>query len=195
MNVDTASKILTEHHKLNEWTQSIKFDVGGDVIDLSHFCSDNPSQPPPVKGSTSSLPKNTTFKFDESKYKGEDSTEVLKEDLKSACVGCSLQWRKSHVADNQTGYVLRCDHYRVPDARWGAVFEGKNFSKSGSTVELNKQRGSSSAFKRMPDYKLRNKSPLELSPKVTVNEKIKPPAVLVEVLQYHKKLDVKCVYD
>jgi hypothetical protein len=173
MNVDTASEILTQHHKLNQWSQRIPFDVGGEVIDLSLYCVDNPPQPPNIKGSTTSLPNNTTFLFDDSKYKGEDSRKVLMNDLKSACVGCSLQWRKGHVADNQTAYVLRCDHYRVPDARWGAVFEGKNFSKSGSTVELNKQRGSSSAFKRMPDYKLRNKSPLELSPKVTVNEKNK----------------------
>jgi hypothetical protein len=171
MNVDTASKILTEHHKLNEWRQSIKFDVGGDVIDLSHFCSDNPSQPPHVKGSTSSLPKNTTFKFDESKYKGEDSEEVLKDDLKSACVGCSLHWRKAYVGLMQTSYVLRCDHYRVSDSRFGAVFEGGNFSKSGSTVESNKQRGSSGAFQRMPDYKLRKKPSLELSHKQSVYEK------------------------
>jgi len=40
-------------------------------------------------------------------------------------------------------------------------------------VESNKQRGSSGAFTRMPDYKLRKKSSLELSPKQSVYEKDK----------------------
>ena len=57
INVDTASKILTEHYKLNEWRQSIKFAVGVEVIDLLDDCGDNPSHPPNVKGSTSSIPK------------------------------------------------------------------------------------------------------------------------------------------
>ena len=92
MNVDTASEVLTEHHKLNEWSQPIQFYVDVEVIDLSLYCGNNPSQQPNVKGSTSSLPQYTTFKFDESKYKGEESERVLIDDLKSACVGCSLHW-------------------------------------------------------------------------------------------------------
>jgi hypothetical protein len=154
MNVDTASKVLTEHQKLNEWSQPIQFEVGVDIIDLTPYCGDNPCQPPNVGGSTSSLPKNTTFKFDESKYKGEESERVLRNNLKSACVGCSLQWRRGHVGRIHISYVLRCDHYRRTDCRWGAVFEGGNVSKSRSIVESNKQRGSSGTFARMSDYKL-----------------------------------------
>ena len=75
------------------------------------------------------------------------------------------------------------------------MFEGGNFSKSGSIVESNKQRGSSGAFARIPDYKLQNKSLLEFSPKQSVNKKIKPPIVLVEVLQCQKNLVVLCVFN
>ena len=53
------------------------------------------------------------------------------------------------------------------------MLEPVTFSKPGSIAELNKQRGSSDTFTHMPEYKLRNKSSLELSPKQSVNKKDK----------------------
>jgi hypothetical protein len=117
MNVDTASEVLKEHQKLNEWSQAIQSNVGVEVVDLSVCFDNNPTEPPNVKCSPSLLPENTIFKFDESKYKGEESEEALREDLKSACLGCSLHWQRGHVGRIQTKYDLRCDHCRLPDHR------------------------------------------------------------------------------
>ena len=173
MNVDTASEILKEHKNLNKWQQSVNFDTGVDIIDLSLCFGPNPTQPTNVRCSPSTYPKHTTFKFDESKYKGEESLPTLIEDLKSACIGCNLHWRKGTVGKIQTFYELRCDHYRLPDKRYLSNFEPGRFSKAGSIVEQNKVTGGYSSFSRMTDYKLRQTSSLNLSPKLGVNHTTK----------------------
>ena len=107
MNVDTASEILKEHQNLNKWGQSVIFDTGVDIIDLSVCFGPNPTQPPKNKCSPSTYPKHTTFKFDKSKYKGEDSLPTLIEDLTSACIGCNLHWLTGQV---ESFYIfLSCD--------------------------------------------------------------------------------------
>ena len=111
MNVDTASEILKERQNLNKRGQSIIFHTGVNIIDLSICFGLNPTQPPNVKCSPSTYPKHTTFKFDKSKYKGEDSLPTLIENLRSACIGCNLQWWKGTVEKIQTFYELRYDHY------------------------------------------------------------------------------------
>ena len=109
--MDTAFEILKEHQNLNKWQQSVNFDTGVDIIDLSLCFGHNPTQPPNVKCSSSTYPKHTTFKFDESKYKGEESLPTLIEYLRSACIGCNLHWQKGTVGKIQTYYELHCDHY------------------------------------------------------------------------------------
>ena len=105
MNVDTASEILKEHQNSNKWGQSVIFDTGVNIIDLSICFGPNPTQPPKNKCSPSN-PKQTTFKFDKSKYKGEDSLPTLIEDLRSACIGCNLHWQKGTVGKIQT--IMSC---------------------------------------------------------------------------------------
>ena len=111
MNVDTASEIPKEHQNLNKWGQSVIFDTGVNIIDLSVCFGPSPTQPPKDKCSSSTYPKHTAFNFDKSKYKGEESLPTFIDDLKSACIGCSLHWRKDHVRKIQTYYELHCDHY------------------------------------------------------------------------------------
>lgn len=110
MNVLTVSEVLHEHNKLNNWKEPILFADGTNIVDLSVCFGTSPTQPPKAKYQPSNYPHNTTYHIDKLKYNGEEALPMLVQDLQSACLGCTLHWKKTNVGSTQTYYQMKCDH-------------------------------------------------------------------------------------